>query len=410
MNERRRVYFDHNATTPVHPAVLEAMLPYLKEQYGNPSSGHQFGRAVRNRIAEAREIVAAALGAKPAEIYFTSGGTESDNLAIKGYAWANRKTNGGAIVTSSIEHPAVLEVVKYLGKNGFQTRILKVGPDALVDLGEVREALDAGVALISVMHGNNEVGSIQPVAEIAAMAKERGAAMHTDAVQTFMKIPLKVDELGVDMLSLSGHKINAPKGVGALYVRKGIKLTPLNHGGHHERGVRAGTENVPGIIGLAKAVELGVANMEENARRARELRDELERRILAEIPFVIVNGHRERRTPNTLNVTFECVEGEALLINLDMAGIAISTGSACSSGSLDPSHVLMAMGIPHELIHGSLRFSVGHENTREDIDYVMRHLPRIIASVREISPLWDAKNQRVVSVEEAAAGARIARK
>lgn len=407
MSELRRVYLDNNATTPVYPQVLEAILPYYREAYGNPSSAHSFGRSARNKISEAREIVAEAIGASPSEIVFTSGGTESDNLAVKGFAWANRKGGGGHIITSTIEHPAVLGPCKYLSKNGYDLTTVAVDANAMIDPAAVADSIKSNTILISIMHGNNEVGTILPVPEIAKIAKEKGVAMHTDAVQSFMKIPVNVDALGADMVSLSGHKINGPKGVGALYVRKGTKIHPLAHGGHHERNIRAGTENVAAIIGFGEAVRVGKADMEKKAAHLTLLRDELEKRILNEIPYVRVNGHPERRLPGTLNMSFECVEGEALLINLDMAGIAISTGSACSSGSLEPSHVLLAMGIPHEIIHGSLRFSFGHENTMDDVDYVMKHLPRIIHTIRDISPLWDSQNGRVITLEEAAGGARV---
>jgi len=406
MSQLRRVYLDHNATAPVHPEVLEAMLPFYQNEYGNPSSGHQFGRSVKARLSEARETVANAMGADPSEIYFTSGGTESDNLAVKGAAFA-KGPNGGRIVTSTIEHPAILEVVKYLSKNGYKGTKVEVDSDAIVDPEAVREAIDDETIIVSIMHGNNEVGSIQPVKKIAEIVKERGVLMHTDAVQSFCKIPLSVDDLGVDMMSVSGHKIHAAKGVGALYIRKGTRIHPLMHGGHHEGGRRAGTENVAGIIGFAKAVEIGMANMDAYIKHVKSLRDDLQRRIAEQIPFTRLNGHPTERMPGTLNMSFECVEGESLLINLDMVGIAISTGSACSSGSLDPSHVLMAMGIPHEIIHGSLRFSFGSGNTTEDVDYVMSHLPRIINTIREISPLWNPQKQEVISLEDAAGGAKL---
>lgn len=405
MGALRSVYLDNNATTQMRPEALEAMLPYLKEMYGNPSSAHRFGRATKTRISEAREVIAGAIGANPEEVYFTSGGTESDNLAIKGHAWADKKASGGHIVTSTIEHPAVLEVCKYLSKNGFDLAKVDVDADAIVDPENVREAIKDNTSLVTIMHANNEVGSIQPVKEIAAIVKEKGVTMHSDAVQSFLKIPVNVDDLGVDLLSLSGHKVNGPKGVGALYIRKGTAMRPLAHGGHHERGMRGGTENVAGIIGFAKTVEIGLAEMEDNSKRLKAMRDELQRRIAETIPNVKLNGHPEKRLPGTLNMSFECIEGEALLINLDMAGLAISTGSACSSGSLDPSHVLMAMGIPHEIIHGSLRFSFGHENKMEDVDYVMEKLPKVIDTLRAISPLWDVKKGRPISLEEAAGGA-----
>ncbi|HJM82595.1 MAG TPA: cysteine desulfurase NifS [Nitrospinota bacterium] len=405
MNEPRRVYLDNNATTPVHPKVIEAMLPFFKDGFGNPSSGHAYGRFVKNKISESREIVANAIGAEPSEIIFTSGGTEADNIAICGSAAGHtKKTDRTRLVTTTIEHPAVLETVKHLAKNGYEARYMPVDNEALVNPDSLNDMINNETAIVSVMHANNEVGTIQPIREISEIAKSYGALMHTDAVQTFTKIPINVDDVGVDLLSLSGHKINGPKGIGALYIRKGSKIKPIIHGGHHEFGLRAGTENVAGIIGLAEAVRIGIENLVEDANHAQKMRDELEKRITKTIPFVRLNGHREKRIPNTLNMSFECVEGEALLINLDMAGIAISTGSACSSGSLDPSHVLLAMGIPHEIVHGSLRFSFGPTNTIEDIDYVMTHLPRIIDMVRQISPLWDSDNGKVLTVEEAAIG------
>ncbi|MDH4183305.1 MAG: aminotransferase class V-fold PLP-dependent enzyme, partial [Nitrospinota bacterium] len=396
----------NNATTPMRPEALEAMFPYLKDSFGNPSSAHQFGRPIKARIAEAREIIAAGIGAKPQEIYFTGGGTEADNLAIKGCAWANKSDDRRRLVTSSIEHPAALEAVRYLVKRqGFLSTVVNVDEYALVNPADVEAACGDDTILVTIMLANNEVGAIQPIGQIAQAAKSRGAYLHTDAVQAFCKIPINVDELGVDMLSLSSHKVNGPKGVGALYIRKGIKVDAINHGGHHERGMRAGTENVAGIIGFAKAAQLGLAEMEKSSAQYRMMRDELQKRIMEKIPFTRLNGPQERRLPNTLNMSFECVEGEALLINLDMLGIALSTGSACSSGSLEPSPVLTAMGIPAEVVHGSLRFSFGHFNTMADVDYVMAHLPRIINTIREISPLWDIKNQRPISLEDAAKGA-----
>ncbi|VAX15629.1 Cysteine desulfurase [hydrothermal vent metagenome] len=407
MNETRQVYLDNNATTRLRPEALEAMMPHMTDQFGNPSSVHHLGRAVRAKISSARDIIAHAIGADPSEIFFTSGGTESNNLAIKGHAWADRKASGSHIITSSIEHPAVLEVCKYLSKNGYELTQVPVDADAIVDPEAVREAIKSNTTLVTIMHANNEVGTIQPVAEITKIAKESGITVHTDAVQTFMKTPVNVDELGIDLLSISAHKVNGPKGVGALYVRSGTKMHPLGHGGHQERGIRAGTENVAGIIGFAKSVEVGLAEMEKDRAHTKKLRDELERRILAEIPHTKLNGHPEKRLPGTVNISFKCIEGEALLINMDMSGMAISTGSACSSGSLDPSHVLMAMDIPHEIIHGSLRFSFGHENTMDDVDYVMSRLPKIITNLRNISPLWDPKELRVVSLEEAQSNAKV---
>ncbi len=407
MSKIRQVYMDNNATTRLRPEALEAMMPYMTVHFGNPSSVHHLGRAVRAKISDARDVIAAAIGADPSEVFFTSGGTEADNLAIKGHAWADRKASGSHVITSPIEHPAVLEVCKYLAKNGYELTQVPVDADAMVSPESVREAIKENTTLVSIMHANNEVGTIQPVAEITKIAKEKGITVHTDAVQTFIKTPVNVDDLGVDLLSLSSHKVNGPKGIGVLYIRKGTKMHPLAHGGHHERGLRAGTENVAGIIGFAKSVEVGLAEMEKTGAHVKKLRDELERRILAEIPHTKLNGHPEKRLPGTVNISFKCIEGEALLINMDMSGMAISTGSACSSGSLDPSHVLIAMGIPHEIIHGSLRFSFGHENVMDDVDYAMTHLPRIITNLRNISPLWDPEELRVVSLEEAQSNAKV---
>ena len=334
-------------------------MPYLKESYGNPSSGHWFGRSVRARIDEAREQTAALISADPSEVVFCGSGTESDNAAIKGAAWNHPNDNSWQIVTGAVEHPAVLNTVKYLGKNGYRAKVVGVDGHAVVKIDELRKELDDKTAVVSVMHGNNEVGTLQPVREITQIVKSKGILMHTDAVQSVGKIRVDVNELGVDLLSFSGHKIHGPKGIGALYVRKGTKLKPLITGGHHERGRRAGTENVPGIIGMGKACELAMKNLDRVSAHVATLRDELQKRIFGEIPHLRLNGHPSERLPNTLNVSVKAVEGETMLIRCDMKGIALSTGSACSSGSLDPSHVLIAMGIPREIIHGSLRFSFG---------------------------------------------------
>ena len=363
-------------------------MPYLKESYGNPSSGHWFGRSVRARLDDAREQVAAIISADPSEIVFCGSGTESDNMALKGAAWNHPADNSWQVVTDAVEHPAVLNSVKHLGKNGYRATVVSVDEHAVVKIDELREKLDDKTAIVSVMHGNNEVGTVQPLKEITEIVKSSGILMHTDAIQSVGKIPVDVSELGVDLLSFSGHKIHGPKGLGALYIRKGTKLKPLITGGHHERGRRAGTENVPGIIGMGKACELAMKNLERNSAHVAELRDELQRRIFREIPSLRLNGHPTERLPNTFNVSVVSVEGETLLIQCDMKGIALSTGSACSSGSLDPSHVLIAMGIPHEVIHGSLRFSFGPDNTMEDVSYIMEHLPGIVATARAISPLW----------------------
>ncbi|MFZ5591643.1 MAG: cysteine desulfurase NifS, partial [Bacillota bacterium] len=363
----RRVYFDHSATTPVHPEVASIMYEYLKEHFGNPTSLHYFGRKVRKDVETARETVARAIGADPAEIVFTSGGTESDNMAIHGAAYAN-KNRGNHIITSAVEHHAVLNTVKALGKEGFSITILPVDKHGMVSVEDVASAINDKTILITIMHANNEVGTIQPIAEIGKLARERKIIFHTDAVQSFGKIPVNVDELGVDLLSISGHKIYGPKGIGALYIRKGTRWRQtLFHGGAQERLRRAGTENVPGIIGLGKAVELAMAEMESESARLRQLTD----RLIAEvtrIPYVELTGHPEKRLPGHASFVFRFIEGESMLLSLDMKGVAASSGSACTSGSLEPSHVLLAMGIPHEVAHGSIRITMGRDNTMEDID------------------------------------------
>jgi len=382
----RTVYLDHSATTPVHPQVVEAMLPYYRDEYGNASSLHRLGRNARLALDQAREKVAAALNARPDDIYFTSGGTEGDNLAIKGTAFA-LAGKGRHIITSQIEHEAVLNTCRYLEKNGYQVTYLPVDHHGLVQLDDVEQAVTDETILISVMHANNEVGTIQPVAEIGALARERGIVFHTDAVQTVGKIPVDVQDLKVDLLAMSSHKFYGPKGVGAMYLRRGVKISPLAHGGHHENWKRAGTENVPGVVGLAAAAEICLAEMEETAGREAQLRDALQRGIEEKIGAVRINGHPDRRLPGSLSVCFEALEGEALILSLDLKGIAASTGSACSSGSLEPSHVLKAMGIPIEIAHGSARFTLGRSTTREEIDYVLEVLPDIVERLRSMSPV-----------------------
>ncbi|KLU62852.1 cysteine desulfurase IscS [Peptococcaceae bacterium CEB3] len=385
----RKVYMDHSATTPVDPEVASLMMTYYTEKYGNPSSIHSFGQEAREALEKAREQVAGFIGAQPAEITFTSGGTEADNLAVLGAAEAYRK-KGKHLITTAVEHHAVLETFEFLAKNGFELTILPVDEYGLLSVEEVRKAIRPDTILLSVMQANNEVGTIQPIAEIGKLAKERGVLFHVDAVQSLGKIPVNVDDLNVDMLTISSHKIYGPKGVGALYVRKGIRLIPLVHGGGQEKKRRSGTENTPGIIGFGKACELAQARMEEEAERLTELRDRLLDGILERIDYVKVNGPRgARRLPNNVNVSIQFVEGESLLLSLDMVGIAASSGSACTSGSLDPSHVLLAMGLPHEIAHGSLRFSLGRQNTEEDVDYVLEQLPKIVERLRQMSPLFD---------------------
>lgn len=375
-------YLDHNATTPVDPRVFEAMKPFLTEHYGNPSSIYRAGQDVRKAVEDARDSLASLLGASPREVYFTSGGTESDNTAIKGIA-LNR--GSGHIITSAIEHPAVFEVVKWLEKRGFTATYVGVDSDGIVDPEEVRKAIREDTVVISIMHANNEVGTLQPIEEIASIAHERGVLFHTDAVQTTGKIEMDVARMGIDLLSLSAHKFYGPKGVGALYVRKGTRFDPCVHGGHQERGVRGGTENVAGIIGLGKASEIAAAEMADESVRVRRLRDRLESGLEAAITDLRFNGHREKRMFNTASVIVKYVEGEAMLLNLDYHGIAASSGSACTSGSLDPSHVLLAMGLPAPIAHGSLRFSLGRATTEEGVDKVLEVLPPIVEKLRAMS-------------------------
>ncbi len=386
----RTIYLDHSATTPVHPEVLKAMLPFYKGEYGNASSIYRLGRDARVAIDEAREKVARLLNSEVKEIYFTSGGTEGDNLAIKGVACALRE-KGNHIITSQIEHEAVLNTCHYLEKDGFDVTYLPVDQYGMVGLDDLEKAITGQTILISIMHANNEVGTIQPIAEIGALAHQRGVLLHTDAVQTVGKLPVDVEALNVDLLSLSGHKFYGPKGVGALYVREGTKFHPLAHGGHHERWKRAGTENVPGIAGLAKALEICQGELEEETEREQRLRDALQNGIREAIEGVRFNGHPTKRLPGSLSVCFERLEGEALILSLDLKGVMASTGSACSSGSLEASHVLKAMGVPIEIAHGSARFTLGRDNTQEDIDYVLDMLPEIVQRFRNMSPLHSPK-------------------
>ena len=384
----RKIYMDYAATTPVRPEVVEAMLPYFTERYGNPSSIHSFGQDARVAVEEARAKVASLVGARPEEIVFTSGGTESDNFAIRGVAYALRE-KGDHIVTSSVEQHAVLETCKSLEREGFKVTYLPVDRYGMVDPEDVRKAITERTILVSVMHANNEVGTIQPIEEISKIAHERGAYFHTDAVQTVGHIRVDVEELGVDLLSTSAHKLYGPKGVGALYIRKGTRIAPFVHGGEQERGRRAGTENVPGIVGFGRAAELARLEYEDEARRLSELRDKLIEGLRERIDYIHVNGHPTRGLPGNVHITVEFVEGESMLLNLDLEGIAASTGSACSSGSLEPSHVLLAMGLSHELAHGSLRFTMGRWTTEEDVERVLDVLPEVVARLRAMSPLYD---------------------
>lgn len=379
----RQVYLDHSATTPVRAEVLEAMLPYFSEVAGNPSSLHRVGQQAKRALNEARESVARAIGAETDEVFFTSGGTESDNQALVGVAEALRE-RGRHIITSTVEHHAVLHAANWLETRGFEVTYLPVDGHGVVDLSALRAALRPDTTLVSLMLANNEVGTIQPVREAAKLAHEHGALFHTDAVQAAGKIPLDVDELGVDLLSLTAHKFHGPKGAGVLYVRRGTPLMPLLRGGQQESSVRPGTHNTPGIVGLAVALDLATREMESEAARLARLRDRLETGIKGSIADVQVNGHPEARLPNILNVSFAGVEGEALLMALDMKGIAVSTGSACAAGSTDPSHVLQAMGVEPRLVEGSLRFSFGHVNTEADVDYTLEVLSEAVTSLRRV--------------------------
>ena len=381
-----RIYLDNAATTAVSPEVLEAMLPYFTQCFGNPSSIHSTGRDARRVVDAARKQVAAAIGAQPQEIYFTAGGSESDNWAIKGTAFAKR-SKGNHIITSAIEHHAVLHTCAWLEKQGFEVTYLPVDEFGRVRVEDVEKAITDKTILITIMAANNEIGTIQPIAEIGKLAHDKGILFHTDAVQAIGAMPIDVNAMHIDMLSMSGHKFHGPKGIGALYIRKGVKIDQYLHGGAQERGQRAGTENLAGIVGMGKAIEIATQHLEENAARLTFLRDKLIDGILAEIPDVRLNGHRTQRLPNNVNVSVRYVEGEALLLRLDLAGIAGSSGSACTSGSLDPSHVLLAIGLPHEIAHGSLRLSLGTDTTEAEIDEVLDKLPGIVKNLRDMSPL-----------------------
>lgn len=379
----RRIYLDHAATTPLDPSVLEAMLPYLKERFGNASSLHSFGQEAKKVLGESREKIAEIINADKEEVYFTSGGTESDNLAIKGVALRNKERNH--IITSKIEHHAVLNPCKYLEKKGFQVTYLPVDEYGLVNANELEQEITDKTCLISIMHANNEIGTIQPIEEIGKVSRERDIYVHTDAIQTVGKIPVNVDKLNVDLLSISGHKLYGPKGIGVLYIRKGTKIEPIAHGGGHERGIRSGTENIPGIVGLAKAMELSQERMGTESRRLTNLRDKLIKGIF-EIENSRLNGHPTKRLANNANFSFTGIEGESLLLRLDAKGIAVSTGSACSSHSLKPSHVLLAIGLKPEDAHGSLRITLGRGNTEEDIDYTIETVKEEVQTLRGISP------------------------
>jgi len=382
---------DHNATTPTDPRVVEAMLPYFGERYGNPSSPYELSQWTRRAVEGARETVAASMGCAPREVVFTSGGTESDNMALKGVAFANLE-RPGHIITTRIEHHAVLHTATYLrDRFGLDVTFVGVDETGRVDPADVEGACRGDTILVSVMLANNEVGTVQPVREIAALARERGILVHTDAVQAIGKLPVDLGELGVDLLSMSSHKIYGPKGVGFLYVKRGVSFDPLSHGGSHEWSVRAGTENVPGIVGLAKALELAVRGMPEESARLSDLTSRLEKGILESIPDVSINGHPTERLPGTLNVSLHYVEGESVVLALDMEGIAVSTGSACTTDSAEPSHVLSAMGVPPNIAQGSVRFGLGRSTTQADVDRVLDVLPGAVERLRTISPLHHRK-------------------
>ncbi len=382
------IYLDNAATTKVASEVVEAMLPYFTENYGNPSSVYSFASKNKEAITTQREIIADALGAKANEIYFTAGGSESDNWALKATAEAY-KDKGNHIITTKIEHHAILHTAEYLEKNGFEVTYLDVDENGMVRLEDLQAAIRPTTILISVMFANNEIGTIEPMKEIGAIAKEHGILFHTDAVQAFGQVPINVDECNIDMLSASGHKLNGPKGIGFLYIRKGVKIRSFVHGGGQERKRRAGTENVPGIVGIGTATARAIRTMEERTSKEAKLRDYLISRVLEEVPYTKLNGHPEKRLPNNANFSFRFIEGESLLIMLDMKGICASSGSACTSGSLDPSHVLLAIGLPHEIAHGSLRLTLSEETTKEEIDYVVESIKEIVTKLRNMSPLYE---------------------
>lgn len=386
--EKRTIYLDHAATTAARPEVVEAMLPYFTEKFGNPSSVYGFAAGNKKVITDVRELIAKSLNTNAQDIYFTAGGSESDNWALKAAAEAY-EGKGKHIITTKIEHHAILHTCEYLEKKGFEVTYLNVDENGVVKLDELKAAIRPDTILISVMFANNEIGTIQPIEEIGAIAKEHKVLFHTDAVQAYGQVPIDVDKMNIDMLSASGHKLNGPKGIGFLYIRKGLRLRSFVHGGAQERSRRAGTENVTGIVGLGKAVEIAMNTMEERTAKELEMRNYLIDRILAEIPYARLNGDRTNRLPNNVNISFQFIEGESLLIMLDMKGICASSGSACTSGSLDPSHVLLAIGLPHEIAHGSLRLTLGDENTMEEMDFVVETLKEIVGKLRAMSPLYE---------------------
>lgn len=384
----KMIYLDNAATTKTRPEVVEAMLPYFTEFYGNPSSVYTFSAKSKEAVTKAREIIADSLGVKSNEIYFTAGGSEADNWALVAAAEAY-EAKGKHIITSKIEHHAILHTCEYLEKRGYEVTYLDVDENGVVKLDELKKAIRPDTILISIMFANNEIGTIEPIKEIGAIAKEHGILFHTDAVQAYGHVPISADEYNIDMLSASGHKINGPKGIGFLYIRKGVKIRSFIHGGAQERRRRAGTENVPGIVGFGKAVQLAMDEMEERTKKEVEMREYFMEKVLREVPFTRINGSRTSRLPNNINFAFQFIEGESLLIKLDMAGICGSSGSACTSGSLDPSHVLLAIGLPHEIAHGSLRLTLSEENTMEEMDITADKIKEIVAYLRELSPLYE---------------------
>lgn len=384
----KMIYLDNAATTKTRPEVVEAMLPYFTESYGNPSSVYTFSAKSKEAVTKAREIIADSLGVKSNEIYFTAGGSEADNWALVAAAEAY-EAKGKHIITSKIEHHAILHTCEYLEKRGYEVTYLDVDENGVVKLDELKKAIRPDTILISIMFANNEIGTIEPIKEIGAIAKEHGILFHTDAVQAYGHVPISADEYNIDMLSASGHKINGPKGIGFLYIRKGVKIRSFIHGGAQERRRRAGTENVPGIVGFGKAVQLAMDEMEERTKKEVEMREYLMEKVLREVPFTRINGSRTSRLPNNINFAFQFIEGESLLIKLDMAGICGSSGSACTSGSLDPSHVLLAIGLPHEIAHGSLRLTLSEENTMEEMDITADKIKEIVAYLKELSPLYE---------------------
>lgn len=388
-DKMKRYYFDYAGTTPTDPKVIEEMQPYFYDKFGNPSSLHFFGQTARKAVEEARSKVASSLGAKEEEIIFTSGGTESNNSALFGIVYANEK-KGNHIITSAIEHHAILEPAKLLERRGFKVTYVKVDQYGIVNPQDIKAAISDKTILISIMQANNEIGTIQPIKEISKIAKEKNIYFHCDAVQTVGHMPINVDALGVDLLSLSAHKLYGPKGIGALYVRKGTKISPFLLGGGQEKHRRASTENVPGIVGLGKAIELCLDTMDEETKEQILMRDRIINELEKKIDHIYLNGHPTKRLANNVNFSVEYVEGESMLLNLDMLGIAASTGSACTSGDLEPSHVLLAIGRPRELCHGSIRFTLGRFLESEDIDYLLEHFPKVVSKLRSMSPLYDA--------------------